>query len=237
MYCAKCGVRLEQGSLSCPLCGFKVPDELQSKEIRNRYPQARTTYEQRIEQKKNRWGVLISIFFLLLILTLLFSNLHQAHFLTWGIPTGASLLLAWILILLAIFYRKGQEYRLLSYAFFTFIFFFMLLNSRGDLNSAALFVEIWTIFLIYIGAMGSVFARKKLGKGKLFLLLAFYALIIEFFLLCLDMLLHCYLWDKLAVTFSLYTLIPLGGVSFLFLYLHFDMAEEIRESVRKKWHF
>lgn len=235
-YCAKCGVELDKEVERCPLCNYAVPSDLYQ-ESEAKFPKAIASYEERSKKRKVRIGIVTSFVFILLILTMFLSNIKSSHELSWAKATNISLFLAWISILILLRYKKGKEYWTATKFFAILVIFFILLDLKDGVLTSALTLELSLVIFIYIFALIAIYLYKRLGIKNIFLVIAVYFIIVEILLVFIDIAVGIYLYESFRVTFSLYTLIPMVGLCILSLYFHYDMAEELKESVKRKLHF
>ena len=101
MYCVKCGVELEKGRESCPLCRTKVlyEDAEQDKEYDSEYPEVRINIY-KLNKKKIKSNVYFVMFMISLIsiLEIAVGNIIINGKLTWGYFTIPSIILLDIFI-------------------------------------------------------------------------------------------------------------------------------------------
>lgn len=235
-YCSKCGVKLEENKKFCPLCHFKVPEEL-IKEIEYKFPVAKTSYKKRVRKRKFKLVIITSIIFILLILTFFVSDISTSHQFSWSKPADISLTLVWIGILIALFYTKGKEYWISTQYFVLIVLFFVLLDLKDGVFNIQLTFELTLLIFFYVFTLVAIYFYKRLGVRNIFLVGALYLIMAQILIFFVDVTVGIYLYERFRFTFSIYTLIPLLGLFALCLYFHHDMAEELKESMKKKLHF
>ncbi len=235
-YCARCGVELDKTVKLCPLCGYAVPSDLYQ-EGEAKFPEAIASYDERSRKRKVRIGIVTSFIFILLILTLFLSNYKSSHELSWAKSTNISLFLVWISILILLRYKKGKEYWTATKFFAILLVFFILLDLKDGVLSGAVGLQLSLVIFIYVFILIAIYLYKRLGTKNIFLIIALYLIMGEILLMFIDIAVGIYLYESVRVSFSLYTLIPMVGLCVLSLYFHHDMADELKESVKRKLHF
>lgn len=98
-YCAKCGVELDVGVLSCPLCAFEMPP-LGEKEPpeRPRYPETQERYVAPTGRQIRMaiWAAASAVFVISFLVVVAVNLVWTGGSLTWGGPAMASIGVAWI---------------------------------------------------------------------------------------------------------------------------------------------
>ena len=104
MYCANCGVKLADTEKRCPLCGTKAyhPD-INRPEVDPLFPQDFVTKK---ELSKATIHIIILTLFLVPILVTLYADLYITKAITWSAYVILSLLLAYVAIVLPLWFKK-----------------------------------------------------------------------------------------------------------------------------------
>lgn len=104
MYCIKCGVNLSDTEKICPLCGTRVyhPDIVQE-EGENLYPKGKYPKKQ---AKALGMPIFLSVAFLLPLLISMFCDMYLHQKITWSGYVIGALILAYIPIVLPLWFRK-----------------------------------------------------------------------------------------------------------------------------------
>ena len=103
MYCVKCGVELQRGVTSCPLCGLPVyHPELQEEPEPRPYPRPAG------EETVSRGGLLflVTFAFLLPLAVCLLTDLLTAGAVTWSGYAAFGLLTAYVAVCLPLWFRR-----------------------------------------------------------------------------------------------------------------------------------
>lgn len=104
MYCIKCGVELADSEKVCPLCGTTVyHPELKQTDVKLTFPKTEP-----VREEFNRNGILFIFTFLFIIpfLLTLVCDLSLNQSITWSVYTMSSIALAYIIIVLPLWFRS-----------------------------------------------------------------------------------------------------------------------------------
>lgn len=105
MYCVQCGVRLQDGRESCPLCGTPVwnPAGVQAEPVfPDRYPDDTLSL-------KKKWAILLTAFMVIMGVTELIVWLNVGRGI-WGGIAMLGTLLAYIIFVLPLWFKKMYAY-------------------------------------------------------------------------------------------------------------------------------
>lgn len=107
-YCSKCGVEVENGVASCPLCGTPIQDLENAASSENRYPDFKSDDKPRMSGRGRRnlaWET-ISILCAIAVIVVLGSDLQANARITWSVYPISSVAFVWVVSGLLLFLRK-----------------------------------------------------------------------------------------------------------------------------------
>lgn len=228
MYCVSCGVKLADSEKKCPLCGVTVyHPELKQGEGEYLFPQQRYPNPQLSPRTAQ---IILTAIFLLPMLITLRCDLQLSGRITWSGYVAGALILAYIMMVLPMWFRKPNPVIFVPCNFAAVGLFLHYINwtTDGDwfwgfafpvTGFVALVVTAVTVLLRYVH-------RGRLYIfGGAFLALGAFMPLMEF-LLCLT------LGDLRFVGWSMYPLIPLVLLGGTLIFL--AISAPAREKMERK---
>lgn len=104
MYCVKCGVKLGDTEVKCPLCGTNVfHPEITREEKKNTYPKNKYPID---DSSTLGLAILATVMFLIPFALVLISDLWFHHGITWSGYVMGGLVLGYIMFALPLWFRK-----------------------------------------------------------------------------------------------------------------------------------
>jgi hypothetical protein len=230
-YCSKCGVELDPGIEHCPLCGTPVQKlEEKPSKIRRKYPDEPVDHDipEKISGNKLRffaWEI-VTVSLLAPSLICLFINLSVEHSITWSALPLASLALVWILTTLPLLFFKrpivivaGEVVTIMG-----FLAFIDFLNNGTIKWFYQLAVPIAIVAIIVTGVV--VFASVS-AKRKGINIAAYMFFGLGFLNVGLDLIITSFIKKTIALSWSVFVLIPAVIVGCFFLYLHYRIKSVV----------
>lgn len=228
MYCVKCGVKLQQGAASCPLCHTPVWNPGETVEERN--------YPDRLPRQYSESGlpgaVAMTVFCAIAAAVVLAVCFAQYGALRWGGYAVFGLALFYVIVVLPGWFRhpRGEVFVPIDHAAIALYVLYICLRTGGNWFMSFAFPVIG-ISCILSTAMVCLLKYVKKGKlyifGGFFLLLGGFTVLVEFFE-HISFGTQMFLW-------SIYSLVGFGAVG-VFLLLS-GVIRPLRQALEKRFFF
>ena len=222
-YCTNCGVELDEGLVSCPLCGFTSgkKDNTESRDQSEHYPSDIILLYKK-ESRKHIWELSGVISFSgIAVCTIVDLVIHKS--LSWSLFADTSIMASWIwLTLILLAFRKyfiivpGLLITLL-----TTLFLFDLFNPPvnwfyrlGLPITIALFISITIIILLW-----------KVAHFKGFNILAIAFLVLSGFCIVSEVFIDKYLFNKIDIRWSAIVAVSILPIALVLLFVHYRMKK------------
>lgn len=220
-YCTNCGVELNEGLSSCPLCGYNygIKENSEPPNKSEYYPSDIILLHKK-ETRKNMWELSGIISFSgIAVCTIVDLVIHKS--LSWSLFADTSILSSWIcLTLILLAFRKyyiivpGLLLNILT-MLFLFDIFSPPLNWFFGLGlpvSIALFIAITIIILLW-----------KVAHLKGFNILAIAFLVLSGFCIVSEVFIDKYLFNKIEVRWSAIVAVSILPIALVLLFVHYRM--------------
>lgn len=233
-YCVNCGVELEQGERSCPLCGTEVvlPPGLSKDAGGKTLPPDTDEYSNRADRQL--WFRLTTIVLLTPALLSLTINLMIDAELTWSIVVMASMAAIWVVFVSPLLYRR-RLYSLWivldTLAAAGLLYLIEVFTGRaGWFQSLALPVTVFAGALVLI-------LYKLIERGFLQRFTIVSGVFAAAGLLCLfiDAVIGLYLQGELVLSWSIIVLIPCAAVAVIFSLV--QREQQLVDRLERWFHF
>lgn len=234
-YCSKCGVEVDYSIKKCPLCDFPIPDIMpEKKEDTDRFPTPQNDYPSKIEKRKRRIFIIISVILLTAIEIMLFQNLSEEGKFTWSRYSVVSVIASWIYLFFIFKFIPKFKVSVIGISITTIILLYFLDIFNGRLDW---FIPIGLPCVIICTITTLIFAylfKKTRKKGLniisyIFMSITLCCVVTETFIS-----LHTNHYVKLY--WSLIVALSLFPFSVLFLYLHYGLPEKYKIKLERKFH-
>ena len=225
MYCVKCGVELEKGRESCPLCGTKVlyeEGEL-NKGYDSEYPEVRVNIY-KLNKKKLKKNVYFIMFMISLISILEISvgNVIMDGKLTWGYFTILSIILLDMIIFIL---TNGWHLKKNLCLIFSGLSVFLLLIDFYDQKITwSLYIGIPIVLSFFV--LGLVFSEIKKRKTSKITMFNYFLILVGLFIISIEVIV------SKRISWSLLASIPL--IIFGIMFKHF--YKEYKNELKKRMH-
>lgn len=232
-YCVKCGVELEAGAKSCPLC--KTPVLLPEKEAENADPlfppfSGSAHYD---PNSVNRSGVMFVLTLLVLIpiVISLLCDVNLNYGVTWSSYVMGALILAYIIVLLPLWFRRPNPVIFTAVDFAAAGAYLLLIDllTQGGWFLPVAFPIVGGCMLITVTVTALTYYLKRgylFIFGGAFIAAGFFALLIEFLLNHTFALHQTFVW----AIYPLATCLIIGmGLIII------AICRPLRESLRRKF--
>ena len=198
MYCVKCGVELEKGRESCPLCRTKVlyEDAEQDKEYDSEYPEVRINIY-KLNKKKIKSNVYFVMFMISLIsiLEIAVGNIIINGKLTWGYFTIPSIILLDIFI-----FMLTNEWKLkknLCLSLLSLSVFLLIIDLYDQKITWSLNIGIPIVLAFFI--LGMIFSGIKKKKKSKVTLFNYFLILVGLFIISIEVIVSKRIsWSLLA---------------------------------------
>lgn len=171
MYCANCGVKLADTEKRCPLCGTEAyhPD-IKRPEVDPLFPQDFVTKK---ELSKATIHIIILTLFLVPILVTLYADFYITKAITWSAYVVLSLLLAYVAIVLPLWFKKRSPAIFVPIDFVCVAFFLHYINYATNGNW---FLTFAFPLVTYLGVVVTAFTvlLYYLRRGYLYIIGGFF---------------------------------------------------------------
>lgn len=222
-YCTNCGVELDEGLTSCPLCGFTSgkKDNTETIDQSNHYPSDIILLYKK-ETRKHIWELSGVITFSgIAVCTIVDLVIHKS--LSWSLFADTSIMASWIwLTLILLAFRKyfiivpGLLITLLA-TLFLFDLFTPPVNWFYRLGlpiTIALFIAITIIILLW-----------KVAHFKGFNILAIAFLVLSGFCVVSEVFIDKYLFNKIDIRWSAIVAVSILPIALVLLFVHYRMKK------------
>lgn len=224
MYCVKCGVELEKGRETCPLCRTKVLYEGElDKEYDSEYPEVRINIY-KLNKKKIKSNVYFVMFMISLIsiLEIAVGNIIINGGLTWGYFTISSIILLDVFI-----FMLTNEWKLkknLSLLFSSLSIFLLIIDLYDQKITWSLHIGIPIVLAFFI--LGLIFSGIKKKKKSKVTLFNYFLILVGLFIISIEVIV------SKRISWSLLASIPLiiFGIMFKRFY------KEYKDELQKRMH-
>ena len=232
-YCVHCGVRLEQGIKTCPLCGTRNidPNELKAAE-RRAYPER--MLQQDLRRSRRFILELLAILLLLPAFLCVALDLLLTPSLTWSVYAAGALLMLYISVCVPICRQKHRTVTALAVSY-TSLVCYLLVVEWFSASGPWMMTVVWpalTFALIMALTACSGWMRRHLNKmtwpGAILTALGLECVVIE----GLHSLNHL---GRLFFFWSPCAFAPCVFIALLLFYINHNRA--LREEVRRRVHF
>ncbi|MHA1222111.1 MAG: DUF6320 domain-containing protein [Candidatus Heimdallarchaeaceae archaeon] len=240
-YCSRCGVELDPGVESCPLCNTpiqKLDDEVE-------IPTKKYPDEQIIEpskpqltpkEKRRRAWETIGVSLLIPFLIVVFTNLIIDTNITWAKYPMIALMLAWLLCTFPLVFPKKPVVMILGIAM-SLLVFLILIDYFDNWEFNWFYQLALPIIALVTGVSSLVVIASSLMKSKGLTIPAFILYGVGIINLGLDLIIMSAKHGKITVTWSLFVLVPTFIIATFLLYIHFRFARnaDLKEKFKRKF--
>lgn len=166
MYCIKCGVELADSEKKCPLCGTIVyHPEIKQPESHGTFPQFEAPKE---EFRHDGIIFILSFLFAVPMFLTLICDFSLHHAITWSGYAVNSLMLAYIVIVLPLWFRTPDAVVCVSIDYVGVSLFLLYVNNRVDGSWFLPFALPVTAMAATI-TLSAIILTKYLKRGRLFI--------------------------------------------------------------------
>ncbi len=222
-YCSRCGVEVDGGVESCPLCDTPIQRIADAEPAEKRYPDFESDDKPRMNARMRRklvWEV-ISILGAIAIAVVMGSDLHVHASVGWSIYPTAAVILAWIVSTLVLYARRWPWLIAAGTLFASAGFLAAVDAASGGLEwFFGLSVPLLILLVVIAALLVLVISRVRFGGLNL---VAFVSLAVALFCTGTDAVIERYLTGRVGLSWSivvLQALVPFAGVM---LFLHYRL--------------
>lgn len=230
-YCVNCGVELAPSQRACPLCAVEAVNPAQPWREPESHP-----YPQQLEQVarhvNRRYGAYLATIGLLIPLAVaMLLDLLEGGVLNWSPYVLGAGMCVFVTVLLPFYVAQRRPYFFLVMDVVALALYMALIGWRsGNME------WVWTLaqpLCLVVGGsvmLATYLARRK-GK-KVLNLLSDIALIVGGSVVLIEVLTDTFIWHRIRLTWSLYTLIPMIAVAGTFRLI--ERKEKLKSNILKR---
>jgi hypothetical protein len=220
-YCTNCGVELDEGIITCPLCGFgPASAETRQKVEKSEYYPSDILLLYKKENRKHIWELSGIITFSAIIVCSIVDYVIKGK-LTWSLFADTSVLASWIILTLI----------LLTFRRYFIIIPGFLLTILATLFLFDLFLPPLNWFygiglpvtLAFFAALSIIVVLWKVAHFKGFNILAFAFIVLSGFCIVTEAFIDKYLNDKIDIHWSLIVAVSILPIALILLFVHYRM--------------
>ncbi len=234
-YCYNCGVKLDDSATFCPLCGAKVPkknddakNNIENKNIEDKkkenfiYPSySKSSGRQKITSILE----IISVSFIISIISLTLINLILEGKITWSKVPSITIFFVWLILAsILVFYNK------VAYIFiFTFISisgYLLSLDSTDKKLSWSISYGLTILLSIFV-IISILYIITRFTKKKGLNLIAYFLLGVCFICFAIDIIVRFNVVKQIEITWSKYVSFAVIPISLFLLYIHYRFSRQL----------
>jgi len=233
-YCSRCGVEVESGVDSCPLCETPIQRLGEVAPAEKRFPDFESDDKPRMSAHMRRklvWEV-ISILGAIAIVVVVGSDLHAHATVGWSLYPTAAVVLAWIVSTLLL-YSRGRPWLIAAGTLLASAGFLAAIDGASGGLDWFFGLSLPLLVLLVVVAALVVFVISRVRFGGLNVV-AFVSLGLALFCAGTDAVVERYLTGKIGLGWSivvLQALVPFAGIM---LFLHYRLRN--RFNLKRLFH-
>ncbi len=229
MYCVKCGVKLEDTEKVCPLCAT-VPyhPDIERKEAEPTYPENKYPSQQ---MNKTAVMIIITTVFLLPFIITLLCDIQINASVTWSGYVMGSLLLAYIIVILPLWFKRPNPVIFVPCDFAAIGLFLLYINFAVDGN--------WFLGFVFplVGGVGLIVTAvvtlvRYIKKGR-FYIFGGALIALGAFMPVLELLLNVTFSKERFAMWSVYPLVTLALLGGMLIFLAINRSA--REAMERRF--
>lgn len=233
-YCSKCGVEVDNNIRECPLCDFPIPVIESEEKEEDRFPSPQNSYPYKVEKRKRRTFIIISVILLTSVELMLFQNFSIEGKLTWSRYSAVSIIASWIYLFFLFRFIPKFKISVIGMSITTIILLYFLDIFDGELE--------WFISIglpcVLMGTISTIiyYHLFKRAKKKGLNIVAYILLALILYCIGIDAFISLHLHHFIKLSWSISVALGLLPISILFLYLHFGLPEKYKIKLERKFH-
>ncbi len=233
-YCSRCGVEVDGGIESCPLCDTPIQRLGDAEPAEKRFPDFESDDKPRMSARMRRklvWEV-ISILGAIAIAVVVGSDLHAHATIGWSLYPTAAVALAWIVSTLLLYVRRWP-WLVAAGILLASAGFLAAIDEAGGGLDWFLGLSLPLLFLLVVVSALLIFVITRVRFGGLNVV-AFVSLGVALFCAGADAVIERYLTGRVGLSWSivvLQALVPFAGIM---LFLHYRLRN--RFNLKRLFH-
>jgi hypothetical protein len=220
-YCINCGVELDEGLISCPLCGYSsgVADPAESADLSEHYP-SDILLLHKTESRKHIWELSGVITFSgILVCSIVDLVIHKSF--SWSLYADTSILASWIcLTLILLTFRK--YFIIIPGFLLTVLATLFLFNLFSPPVSWFYGIGLPVTIALFVSVSITV-VLWKVAHFKGFNILAFAFVVLSGFCLVTEVFIDKYLFHKVDIRWSAIVAVSILPIALVLLFVHYRM--------------